>query len=397
MRQLRLVLTSVIICFLGITASGETAYINLPDSIGLTTQPDSTEMAVAAADNHPNAVNDSVFDTLPWYRQLMENGFEIHDPRINYPKFPRFCLKVYDWGDRTFNSYDKEYVVGTGQNWKVMLKNYNWMTSYMMFFDERQTLHMRSNIYQDLGAYICFMAVSVGYTAKVDNLIGQGRKTRENFNFSFTSSLFSVNFNYWKTTGDAVITKFGDYDGGDPLHYDFNNVRMQSYSAEAYYFFNHLRYSQSAAYAFSKYQLKSAGSWIAGMAFAHQTLDLDFSSLPPDMKEHLPVLKDVYRFRYNDYDLMGGYAYNWVLKPRKWLINATVLPSLGWRYSYQDSTDGKHNMFSTNLRAMLAAVYNHNALFATIQARFDGHLYYNRDYTFFDSVESVSLIVGARF
>lgn len=358
---------------------------------------DSIPEVAAVSEQSANHARDSVFATLPWYRQLMENGFEIHDPRINYPRFPRLCLRVYDWGDRTFNSYDKDYVVGTGQNWKVMLKNYNWMTSYMMFFEKNQTLNIRSNIYQDLGAYICFMAVSVGYTAKVDNLIGEGRKTRENFSFSFTSSRFSANVNYWKTVGDTKITHFGDYNDGKSFTYDFDAVRMRTYNGELYYFFNHMKYSQAAAYSFSKYQLKSAGSWIAGAAFSHQTLDMDFSSLPEEMKLHLPHLGSYYRFRYNDYDVMGGYAHNWVLRPRKWLINLTVLPSVGWRYSYQDSTDGKHNMFSTNLRAMLAGVYNHKSLFATLQARFDGHLYYNRNYTFFDSFESLSFIIGARF
>ena len=37
------------------------------------------------------AIADSVaFASMPWYKQLWENGFMIHDPRINYPKFPRF-------------------------------------------------------------------------------------------------------------------------------------------------------------------------------------------------------------------------------------------------------------------------------------------------------------------
>ncbi len=40
-----------------------------------------------------------------WIRQLIDNGFRIHDPSVRYPRFPRFCLNVYNWGDRTFTSY----------------------------------------------------------------------------------------------------------------------------------------------------------------------------------------------------------------------------------------------------------------------------------------------------
>ncbi|MDE6205419.1 MAG: hypothetical protein K2F66_04800, partial [Duncaniella sp.] len=51
-----------------------------------------------------------------WIKQLIDNGFRIHDEGVCYPRFPRFCLNVYNWGDRTFNSYDTTYVVGTGKN-----------------------------------------------------------------------------------------------------------------------------------------------------------------------------------------------------------------------------------------------------------------------------------------
>lgn len=52
---------------------------------------------------------DSV-SSRPWYRQLRDNGYRFDEPTINYPAFIRFCLKLYEWGDRTFNSYDEEYL-----------------------------------------------------------------------------------------------------------------------------------------------------------------------------------------------------------------------------------------------------------------------------------------------
>ena len=67
-----------------------------------------------------------------WVGQLFDNGFRLNDPSVNYPAFPRFCLKVYNWGDRTFNSYDPAYVVSTGKNWKAISKTYNWAESYLL-------------------------------------------------------------------------------------------------------------------------------------------------------------------------------------------------------------------------------------------------------------------------
>lgn len=341
----------------------------------------------------------SSWNRLPWYKQLWDTGFHIHDPRINYPAFPKFCLRVYDWGDRTFNSYDHDYVVGTGKNWKVMLKNYNWMESYMLMFSihSRDMLHLRSDIYNDAGAYLSFMAVSVGYTAKLNSLFGGADNERHNFNFNFTCSRFSANFDYTTTRGNTMITHIGSFHNKELLPYRFNDISHKSTSGDLYYFFNYRRYSQAAAYSFSKYQLKSAGTGILGFAFNHQRIDLDFHSLSPEMKEALPGLEDEYHFRYTDYGILGGYAYNWAIRPRTWLFNVTALPSIGYRHTYSYSSEGRKDMLSSNIRLRLAFVYNHRALFASLTGRFDGNLYFNSRYAFFNSIESLSLIVGARF
>ena len=341
--------------------------------------------------------DDAEFLKMPWYKQLIVNGFKVHDPRINYPKFPRFCLKVYDWGDKTFNSYDPAYVVGSNKNWKIIGKNYNWMESYMMLFPDKQRLHIRSDLYCDVGAYLNFMAVSVGYTAKLENLLGKGSTTRSNFNFSFQTSLFTANIDLTKTHGGAKIVRFGNLRRGEGLPFGFEDVTLSSLSGDAYYYFNHWKYSQAAAYCYSKYQLKSSGSAILGFAFNHQNIDLNFEGLPADIKEKLPSLQPRYHFKYTDYNLIGGYAYNWVPKPAVWLVNCTMLPSLGYKHAYAGSTDGLPHMVSTNVRASFAVVYNHKALFVALQGKADLHFYFAKSYTFFNSIESYALNVGARF
>ena len=345
------------------------------------------------------AIADSVaFDSMPWYKQLWENGFMIHDPRINYPKFPRFVLKVYDWGDQTFNSYDKDYVVGTGKNWKLTLNSYNWMESYMMMFYTNRLqdrLHIRSNVYSDLGLNLSFMAVSIGYTAKVNNWFGD-ESSRTNLNFNFTCSRFYANLNFLSTSGGAHITHFGKY-RIENMNYDFDNIDHKATTGEFYYFLNNKKYSQAAAYCYSKYQLKSAGSAILGFVFNSQSVNLDFSDLPKEMKDYLPNLEPIYRFKYADYSIIAGYGHNWALSPRRWLANLTVLPSLGYRHSYSGSSEGSKDMLALNFKMRFSFVYNHKALFASLNGKFDGDLFFNKSYSFFDSTESLSLIVGCRF
>lgn len=386
-------LLTVLVFFIGKIASGENFSL-LTDTVF---EVDSIALSKEMQLEKETFLKDSIFETYPWYKQLIENGFRIHDPRVNYPAFPKFCLKIYDWGDKTFNTYDPKYVVGVGKNWKVVLKSYNWLTSYMMRFDNGKSLHIRSDLYPDFGAYVCFMAVNVGYTAKMDNLFGHKRKTRENFNVSFTTSRFHALFNHWKTRGDAKITKFGNYDKNHNLQLPFDNINMGCYSVELFYFFNNKKYSHAAAYCFSKYQLKSAGSCMAGFTFNHQTLDIDFSGLSHEIKDHIPDLQDNYRFRFNDYNLAIGYGYNFVLKPRTWLINIMLLPSIGYRYSYKDSSEGQRNLFAFDLYGSSSVVYNHRSLYASLALMLNGHLYFNNKYTFFDSINSLSLNMGVRF
>jgi hypothetical protein len=219
---------------------------------------------------------------------------------------------------------------------------------------------------------------------------------RKTFEFNFSCALFSASFNYRSTTGGTTIRHFGDYNDGHHISYDIDDITQKTISGEAYYFFNHARYSQAAAYKFSKYQLRSSGSWIVGVDMAYRNLNIDFSSLPDDMRATLPDLQTRYCFSYADYDVLGGYAYNWVFRP-KWVFNVTALPSIGYKHSYEDATDGSKDLFAANMKLRLALTYNHRALFLSLQGRADGHFYTTKGYSFIDSTESLALTVGARF
>lgn len=332
-----------------------------------------------------------------WVRQLIANGFHINDPGIKYPRFARFCLDVYNWGDRTFNTYDTTYVVATGKNWKLKGISNNWANSYFMIFPHNTQLHMLSHINADIGGYLCFMAVSLGYSFNAREIITHQKANRRNFEFNFTCALFSGNLIKNSTKGGVTIRRFGDYNDGGRISVPLDDISNDQFSADLYYFFNHRHYAHAAAYCFSKYQLKPAGTWIVGAGFNNQNIRMNFKKLPTDMLSYLPSLSMMYHFHYTDYNIVGGYAYNWVPRPRTWLLNLTVLPSIGYKHSFEDATDGRRDMFSTSMRVMGAAVYNHRSLFASVTGRFDGYLYYTRNFTFLNSTESLTFTVGMRF
>lgn len=340
-------------------------------------------------------------DSLPrsstrWINQLIENGFHINDSSICYPAFPRFALNVYNWGDKTFNSYDKNYVVGTGKNWKLQGKNYGWIETQTLLFPKNSFISMHSNLYSDAGAYLSFMAVSVGYMWNIDKLFDHDTK-RHTFNFDFTCSRFFINYSKVSSEGGMILTRFGDYNDGKNFRYDFDDVNITTTNLDAYYFFNHYKYSHAAAYTFSKYQLRTSGTAIAGITGGEQNINMNFENLPPDMLAALPLDSNKYTFHYRDIAVLGGYARNWVLKPRRWLLNLTAMGALGYKRTYKDATDGIRNMVANSYQLSLSCVYNHGALFASAQARSHGYLYYNSNFTHFSTFSSLTLIVGMRF
>ena len=333
-----------------------------------------------------------------WIKQLIDNGFRIHDERVCYPRFPRFCLNVYNWGDRTFNSYDTAYVVGTGKNWKLQGKSYNWMETSTITIPKQSSVNMHSDLYSDAGFSLNFMAVSIGYMWNINKLFTDPTN-RRTFNFDFTCSRFSLNYQSVSSTGGMIITQFGDYNNGHRLHYKFDDCSTDSKTLDVYWFFNHYRYSQAAAYSYSKYQLRNAGTPLVGFNFTEQHIKMNFNGMPAIMLEHSPLESNEYQSDYRSYCAMGGYSYNWVLKPRRWLINATGMVAVGYRQliSSGDERDSKSRV-ANNFKINVAAVYNHKALFAAFTARGMGYVNYNMgDQSHLNTIISFTAAVGMRF
>lgn len=350
----------------------------------------------------PNAGPDLLGDMLKhdknyWYRALLKGRLDLKDEKVRYPRFVKFCVDAYNWADKTFNSYDPDYVVGTGKRWKIFLKSDNWFDSYSLRLQNDMKIRMMSDMCYNLGGYISYMAVSLGYSFDVGNLISGDPITRSKWDFQFTCALLSANLYYNKNTGGTNILRFGDYNEGKFINYEFSNLKLESYGVDVYYFFNNKKYSHGAAYSFSKIQKRSAGSLIAGLTISSQDVDIDFSTLPADMKTYLPDQNNLdYRFRYYDYCILAGYGYNWVIS-KHWLFNISALPSIGFKHCLGISEEGVNDLYSVSMKGLMALVYNHKDWFAGFQGKFDAHWYSSRNYSFVNAIGTCLLTMGWRF
>ena len=330
-----------------------------------------------------------------WWRAMKHGKVNFNDSTMGYPKFLKFCWKTYKWGDRAFNSYDTSYVQSTGKNWKLILKSDNWIDSYIGRPAKDTYMVMNSNLVSNIGVSLSFMAVSVGYSVAVSNLI-HGGKFSDKVEFSFTCARFAADAYYWENRNEVNVT-YTDTNIDDNRHeFRMSGITRKALGLTAYYFFNNRRYAQAAAYCYSKYQKRSAGSWLAGISLQHFDVRFDVDKLSEEARVYITTQADAPRILYNDYCLLVGYAHNWVLG-RKWLLNVTLTPYIGYRYNHFHSDDGMASALSLNLRGRIGAVYNHKKFFVGIQGYADHHRYKAGDGRLVNSMIDFTALAGIRF
>ena len=345
-----------------------------------------------------NEPYDTVRDGTYWWRAMKHGKVDVTGTTIHYPKFLRFAWRVYKWGDKTFNSYDTSYVVSTGKNWKLIYKSNIWSDNYRGEPSvENMHVDMRSKLAANMGLQLSFMAVSVGYTLGITNLIN-GEKVSNKVDFSFTCARFAAEAYYMENRGTITVRVRGRTDGEkwNATLREFGGFHRKAYGMRAYYFFNNRRYAQAAAYCFSKYQKRSAGSFIAGICLQHRDMGINMEEFPPFVLDQIPPGQEMPHFLYNDYCLMAGYGYNWVLGT-KWLLNLTVAPYVGYRHLLATQNVDRASAWSVNMRVRMGAIYNHKKYFVGLQNYGDFHRYKSEKNYFIGSLLDFTALVGIRF
>ncbi len=335
--------------------------------------------------------------THDWWYLLKHRQLNLADTTVIYPKFMGFCVKVYNWADKFFNSYDSDYVIGTGKRWKARIMSDNWSDGYTLTLKNQFTMRMLSNIYCNAGAYIQYMAVSVGYTVDLSNIMGNKAPTHKKLGFGFSCARFEANVHYDENTGGTIIRNFSKFEDDKLIREKFTGLKMHTLGFEAYYFLNHRRYSQGAAYNYSKIQLRSQGSGIVGFAYNNIDVNVDLNQLPANMLIYLTpgdILN--YRFHYNSFFLMGGYGYNFVAN-KHFLFNITALPKVGIARMYEDSTQSHPTQFACGIYAKASMTVNLNNYFICVAGLTNGTLLINDTNLFYSSIYNVNISLGIRF
>lgn len=346
---------------------------------------------------YPNyRINPEVPDSnRNWLYLLKKGKLSIDDKSVEWPRFMRFCLGIYHWGDEFFNGFDTTYVVGTGRRWKIRLTTDMWSDSYTMTVGSHKPIQMLSHSVVHTGAYIQFMAVSLGYQIDMTNVIGNRPIDNRRLTFGFGCGLFNLDLTYSENNGGTYLKKFANYNDGRLINEYFPGLKMNSFESDLYFFFNHRKYSQVAAYGFGRYQKKRAGSLLLGASYLSQNIHMDFSMLPEPMRVDLPPGASKYKFFYYNYNLLIGYGYNWPIG-KHLLFNVTAMPAVGFNHRVGGESN-KSTLFSAGIRGLASFTANYGDFFAGLSGKLTGQFYYSHGSSLFSTIQTAQLTLGVRF
>jgi len=145
-----------------------------------------------------------------------------------------------------------------------------------------------------------------------------------------------------------------------PLRADMEITKI---GLEAYYVFNHTKYSTHAVIKQTERQKQSVGSWLLRLDVSYLSVTGDSSFVPQHLGEYFGFL-----WQSNDADnltinLMPGYSFNWI-PADKWFVAPFIFVGIGaTKLSYGSIFDWSSNL-QANLK--LSAGYNGDRWFASI-------------------------------
>ncbi len=331
-----------------------------------------------------------------WWYLLKHKRLNLEDPRVRWPRLIGWGVGIYNKINRAINSYDPEYIGPTGKSGKVRLISDNWSDQYFIKLDPKTKIDMLSEPFYTLGINVSYLGIGYTYSLDLSNIIGNRPATHTQHKFGFGTQMFQLDYKYNSSKGGSRIRRFSKVPSDVKVNHFFPGTDIKTWSVTGYYFFNNKKYSQGAAYSFSKLQKKSAGTFLAGLSYARADLYFDFEQLPEDLRPYLEQETKQYRFHYRNMSLLAGYAYNLVLH-RRLLLNITVLPGIGFNKCFEDSQEHKISMVAGTLHGGTSLAYNLDFLFFGFDAKWDMLLYKTSRYSLTSSILNFSLSVGRRF
>ena len=251
---------------------------------------------------------------------------------------------------REFDRLNKDYIEPQHYEFTVMGQITRTFESFILSSNGQQ-IKLAPDGLTKIGPYFGWRWFFLGYTFDITNIGFSQSGLRKEFDLSIYSSQVGIDIFYRRTGNDYKIrdVRLGYGVNGDLFEgLPFDGVNVGITGASAYYIFNHGRFSYPAAFSQSTCQKISCGSWMAGIGYTKNTLDMDYDKLQTTLKSRMDKSQELQLdsglmfsdIKYSDFMISGGYAYNWVFA-KNWLFCASAQLAACYKSSYGKIADEK--------------------------------------------------------
>lgn len=311
---------------------------------------------------------------------------------------------------REFDRFDKDYIEPPHYELAVEMRATRNFEDFILS-SNGQSIMFSPDQRIKVGPYFGWRWIFLGTTFDLKNISLFGDDGKREMDLSIYSSQVGIDLFYRRTGKDYKLREVRMGYGIDGSRFDgipFDGINVGITGVNAYYIFNHRRFSYPAAFSPGTCQKISCGSWLAGVGFTKNTLDLDFDKLKQLVETRLDngmeakldsgMMFD--RVEYNNYSLSAGYAYTWVLV-RNLIFCASGQAALAYNSS-NGNTAGEKNRFSfgrVNLDGIgrFALVYNNTRWYAGVNAILRTNNYHTSRFTANNIFGSFNAYVGYNF
>lgn len=240
---------------------------------------------------------------------------------------------------KEFNNFDTTYIEPQHYKFTATLMSTYSFEQYSISSQSGQEVTFSPEARIKIGPYIGWSLLFWGYTFDLGYI---STNTKRQISMSVYTTMLGLDF-FWKKTGtDYMIRSWNPGDGEEKIDLKgvpFDGLNVSITGLNAYYIFNHRKFSYPAAFNQSTCQRKSAGSWMLGAGYTQHTLNLDHHKLQHTLEEALPDMSEKIdsgmmfdKIKYTDVSLSLGYGYNWVFS-RNWLFAASLSAAIGYKHS----------------------------------------------------------------
>ena len=245
---------------------------------------------------------------------------------------------------KVVNNVDTNYISPNRYNLAFMLEHSTWYEHYRLGSKDNerpQSISFAPNMGMKLGVYFGWRWIFLGYTFDIEDLLGGNKNKADKTEMSLNiySSKFGADLYYRKTGSDFKLRNCEGFNLENPINgKDFGGLKSKILGLNAYWIFNHRKFSYPAVYSQSTNQRKSAGSFMAGFSYSRHSIHFDYTQLPTEMKNDLNGNLRFSNVKYSDYSLGFGYGYNWVFR-KDWVANLSLLPGIGYKKAKIDDVN----------------------------------------------------------